>query len=228
MNRQLDCPNCQTRIPSENINIKALIAKCSTCNQVFNFEQAEENYSKPEVLMPAGIEMFALLSELSIDIRWRGQINSFLVFFTILWNLMLTPFIVFAIYSGELTAFLGISIHLLVGLGLLYYVISMLVNSTHIVVDRRELSVIHRPLRIPFYPDRNIAIRDIKQIYFRRYIASRTNNRPDYAFEVLAILEGEEHLSLVKGLLKQRQGRFIEQEIERFLNIKDQPVDEEW
>jgi hypothetical protein len=205
------------------------MAKCGACHHVFNFsESPKEVYSKPEVLMPPGVEMLALLSEISIEYRWRRNVNSFLVFFTIMWNIIVLPMALVMVLSGEVIGLLVMSAHLIVGISLIYYILTMFINKTYITVDRRELRVEHRPLKFPFYPNRVISVHDLKQIYFERYVASRTNNRPDYAFQVIAILHNEERINLLKGLKTQRQGRFIEQEIERFLNIEDQEVAEEW
>ena len=229
MNQQLKCPNCNSLVPAENVNISALMAKCGACHHVFNFsESSKEAYSKPEVLMPPGVEMLALLSEISIEYRWRRNVNSFLVFFTIMWNIIVLPMALVMVLSGEVIGLLVMSAHLIVGISLIYYILTMFINKTYITVDRRELRVEHRPLKFPFYPNRVISVHDLKQIYFERYVASRTNNRPNYAFQVIAILHNEERINLLKGLKTQRQGRFIEQEIERFLNIEDQEVAEEW
>lgn len=229
MNQQLNCPNCRSTIPSEDVNIGALIAKCNNCNHVFNFnEHAVKPYNKPEVPMPPGMEMLALNSELDIQFRWKDGMNSFLTFFTIVWNLMMLPFLYQIVSSGEWGGLLALSAHLAVGVGLLYYTICMFVNTTYVTVDRRNLLVEHLPLKFPFTKNHSISTSDIKQVYFERYTASTSNDKPNYAFQVIVILNSEDRINIVKGLRTQYQGRFIEQEIERFLNIKDEPVEEEW
>ncbi len=95
-------------------------------------------------------------------------------------------------------------------------------------MNQRELSIEHRPLRTPFYPNRYITSREIDQIFVEKYVAGKTNGTPNYAFGVQAVLPGGKRIKLVKGLKTSDQALYIEQEIEAFLSIQDEPVDEEW
>jgi len=228
---QLECPNCQTSILSEDINLEKLVAKCSNCHAVFAFEEkltTERTLHRPEVFLPKGMEILKLRSELEIQVSWRSILQTGLVFFTIFWNIIVLPFAIFAIISGELIMLLGLSLHLAVGIGLLYYIITAVFNTTFITADSRHLHIEHRPLKVPFYPDQDYLVMDIEQIYVDKYVRSRTNGRPDYAFSVQAILKDKRHVRLVKGLQFPDQALYIEQEVEHFLGIKDRPVEEEW
>ena len=225
MDRQLKCPNCQSDIPASDVNIKELVAKCQHCHHVFNF--TDKNYAvknRPEIVMPAGIESFSLLSELNIEISWRKSVNSFLTFFTILWNLFLVPFILFAIFSGEIMALVGISLHVLIGVSLLYYTLVCFVNTTYIMVNHYRILVEHKPLRLPFYPNRDIGVHEIDQLYTHEYVASTTNGKPDYAYAVHLKLKDKSDIRLIKGLKNPDQALYIEQEIEDFLKIDDKAV----
>lgn len=230
MSIQLTCPNCRKRIRAEDINIEKLVAVCAHCDHVFSFgeELSRAAYRKPEVLLPPGIEAYSMLSELNIEIDWRQSKSGFLTFFTIVWNAFLLPFVVVAIASQTYEMLLFLSLHLSVGIGLLYYTLTVFLNKTFIIVDAYNLHVEHKPLRLPFYPDRHIPVGEIGQLHIEKYVASRTNNRPDYAFAVVATLTNQENLKLVKGLKNVNQARYVEQEIERFLKIEDRPVEEEY
>ena len=174
------------------------------------------------------MEILKLRSELEIQVSWRDTLNSFLVFFAIFWNIIVLPFAILAILSGNLLMLLGLSIHLFVGIGLIYYIVTAIFNTTFITADSRHLRIEHRPLRIPFYPNNDFPVMDIDQIYVDKYVKSTTNGKPDYAYSVEAILKNKNHVRLVKGLQYPDQALYIEQEVERFLEIKDRPVDEEW
>ncbi|MEM9822337.1 MAG: hypothetical protein AAF985_14740 [Bacteroidota bacterium] len=228
---QLECPNCQSTIHSEDINLEKLIAKCHDCHAVFAFEEKlnmERAFRRPEIFLPKGMEILKLRSELEIQVSWRSSLQTGLVFFTIFWNIIVLPFAIFAILSGQIVMLLGLSLHLLVGIGMLYYIITTIFNTTFITASPRRLHIEHRPLRVPFYPDRDIEVMDIEQIYVDKYKRSETNGRPDYAYSVEAILKNQQHVRLVKGLQYPDQALYIEQEVERFLEIKDRPVTEEW
>ena len=231
MNQRLNCPNCSHIIPAKDININELVAKCTNCHHVFNFVEKKASSPirhRPEILLPAGIESFSFLSELHIEVSWRKSHSSFLTFFTILWNTLLLPFVIFAVLSGEIIVLLGISVHLLVGVGFLYYTIASFLNTTYIILDHRNLTIEHKPLHMPFYPERTISSRDISQFYVQRYVASTSNNKPNYAFAVQLQTKEQEEIRIIKGLKKPNQARYIEQELERFLKIDDRPMESEW
>ncbi len=233
MQIQLECPNCGAAIRAEDININQLVAKCNQCHTLFGFDtmlkQVERH--RAEVPLPPGIEALSYLSELDIQISWRKTSNAgFFIFFTIFWNAVLVPFIIIALTQGEWIILLFISLHLLVGLSLLYYTLSVLFNTTYIRVNHQEVVIEHRPLKMPFYPDRRAPVQDIDQLFIDKYVESRTNNRPNFAYAVRAVLKSnsDKRIPIIKGLKNKEQARYIEQEIERFLNIKDRPVEGEW
>lgn len=230
MNTQLNCPNCNSNIPANDININELVAKCARCGQVFNFKGKEIQLGRhrPEVVIPPGIESYSLLSELNLEISWRKSASSFLLFFTIIWNLFLIPFVGVAVLSGELMILGVISLHLLVGVCLLYYTIATLVNTTYIMVDRHRITIDHKPLHMPFYPNRDIPIREVKQFFTKKYMSGKTNGNPNYAYSLHLQKEDGSEVRLLKGLKRPNHARYVEQEVERFLDIPDQPVEGEW
>lgn len=228
----LNCPNCQSAILAEDMNMAKTLAKCRDCHTVFDFEPVlrQPVHKKQEVFMPPGIDAFATNYELDIEVNWRKTTKTlgFFLFFALFWNGIVFIFVIAALLSGSYAMLLGISIHLSIGIGFLYYVLSVIFNTTYITANQREISVEHRPLRLPFYPNRNLASRDIKQVFVEKYVASKSNGRPNYAFAVEAVLKDGNRIKLLKGLKTPEQGLYIEQEIERFLAIQDEPVAEEW
>ncbi|MFN7116710.1 MAG: hypothetical protein ACK4TA_07895 [Saprospiraceae bacterium] len=228
---KLQCPNCQSTIRYEDMNIDKLIAKCHHCYTVFGFEEQvrQTMRQRSEVPLPPGIEAASYLSELDIQINWRKTTNAgFFVFFTIFWNAVLIPFVLIALTQGEWIILLFISLHLMVGLSLLYYTLCIFFNTTYITVNRQEISVLHKPLKMPFYPDRQVTVDRVEQLFIDKYVESRTNGRPNYAFGVYAHLKNGNHIKLIRGLKNHDQARYIEQEVERFLNLEDKAVEGEW
>lgn len=233
MQEKLSCPECRSAIQPDQININMLLAKCSDCGLVFSFEdrapapspRTEASFQpkdRGEIPMPPGIEAQALLSELNLQISWRNRARGFLTFFTIIWNLFVIPFAIFAILSGELQVLLFLSLHLLVGVSLLYLLLANLLNKTTIQVTRRKLFVEHAPLPIPARGDREIDARDIRQLYVEEYVASTTNGRPNIRYALYARLHAGPRLRLMKGLKNAEEGLYIEQQIEQFLDIENQ------
>lgn len=230
MSKPLNCPSCKSPIRSEDINISSLVAKCSNCHTVFQFEQeiAKPVRKRQEVIMPPGIEAYHLASELNIEISWRKSLSGFFVFFTIFWNAIVLPMALFAVLSGAYFMLLFMSIHLAIGIGFLYYILASLWNTTYITVDQFNLSIEHKPLKMPFYPNRYIPTHEFEQFYVEKYSSGKTNGRPVYAFGLFGIKKDKERIKLVKGLKYPKQALYLEQEIERFLKMPDHPVEEEW
>ncbi len=233
MHLQLQCPNCQTAIRSEDMNIEKLIAKCPHCHTVFDFEeqvrQSERQHRRGEVALPPGMEAVSYLSELDIEINWRKTSNgSFFIFFTIFWNAIVIPFAIFAILSGNWMMLVFLSVHLAIGLSFLYATLATFFNTTYIIVNSRAISVEHKPLKMPFYPDRIMSVSDVDQLFIDKYVESKTNGRPNYAYGVYAHLQNKTPVKLIRGLKNPDQARYIEQEIERFLKLEDKAVEGEW
>ncbi|PHN04799.1 zinc ribbon domain-containing protein [Flavilitoribacter nigricans] len=232
MHLQLACPNCATSIKAENINITSLVAKCHHCNSVFNFSNNLEvaSRNRPEIMLPPGFEAYTTLSSLDIEFSWRQSSKGlgFFIFFALFWNGILSIFVVTALLTGELQILLFTSVHLLVGISLIYYILTVLMNKTYVLVSQREILIEHRPLRLPFYPNRSISAMDLDQLYISKYVSSRTNGRPNHAFSVIARLRTGSEITLIKGLRQPEQATFIEQQIEKFLHIEDRAMEGEY
>jgi predicted Zn finger-like uncharacterized protein len=229
----LACPNCDNFVSADDINIDKTIAKCSSCNHVFNFEhqfeagRKEFDYGRPEMLIPEGLEVLKLRSELDIQINWFKATSkasfAFTAIFTIIWNLILLPFVVTAIASGAYHILLLTSAHLIVGLSMLYYLVSIFANTTSILVNKRTLEIKTTPLKSPLRKNVKLDIKEIKQLYVSRYVASKTNNKPNFSYALYAITNQNKRVQLLKGMTRETQ-QYLEQEIEKFLEIKDAKV----
>lgn len=232
MHLQLACPNCATSIKAENINITELVAKCHHCHHVFSFsnEIKAAPRNRQEIMLPDGFEAYTTLSGLDIEFSWRRSTKGlgFFIFFALFWNGILSIFVLAALLSGEYQILLFTSIHSLVGIGLIYYILSVLLNKTYIMVSRRQIMVEHRPIRLPFYRNRNIDAADLDQLFIQKYVSSKTNGRPNYAFSVVAKVRTGSEITLIKGLRQPEQATYIEQQIEKFLQIDDRAVEGEW
>ncbi len=229
----LHCPSCNQPLSAAHVDVENFSAKCSHCYQISFFDQEKRKSSqltskKQELDLPDGMSIRSMLSQLELRYAWRRHSSGFLIFFGIFWNLMLLPFVAIAVYQSEWKIFLGTSIHLLVGVGLLYYILSSLFNVTYISVTPKEVQVEHTPLPNPFRPGRTLSANQMEQVYVKKYASGKTNGQPNWMFAVEVILKNQASVRLVGGLKTADYGLFIEQEIERFLDISDRKVQEEW
>lgn len=229
----LHCPHCKTLIKADDINIDKLVAKCAKCDHVFSFGHAPRaliGYSRPDMLIPSGLEVLKLQNELDIQVDWYRAIPrssfTFTLVFTLMWNLILLPFVVASIATGTYSILAFTSAHLAVGLIFLYRMFSVFLNTTHVNVSRRYLELKTTPLPTPFRRDRKIPTDSIEQLYVTKYVESRTNGNPNYAYSLYAILKDGEKIRLAKGMNLETQ-KYLEYEIESFLGIKNEEVKDE-
>lgn len=229
---ELVCEHCDSPIDGLNININSSLARCGQCGTVFSIKDdhffRHDRKGRPEMIMPEGTDVLELSDSLDIRLDWlkshpRGAL-SFLTIFAAFWNGILAVVGGGFIMAGEFSAIAFLSIHLLVGLALIYYLASVYLNYTDIVINRSFIEISHRPVKNPFVPSRRIESDDIDQIYVTRYVSSTTNGNPNYAYALYALLKTNgRKVTLVKGMNKETQ-LYLEQEIERYLKIKDRPI----
>jgi hypothetical protein len=225
---QLNCQQCGAVIPAENINLDRMIAKCSSCNAVFSFDDQfgspEKAKRKPklkyDVPLPDRFTMQDNGFDLTITRRWLGPMAFFLTFFTFFWDGIVSFFVCGILSTGNVAMLLFISIHLLVGIWLAYYTACLYVNKTTITVTSLSLEVKHGPL--PYPGNKNLSSESLKQIYCKQRISSGRSTTVNY--EVHAINSDDKDVTLLNGLDQSEQALYIEQEIERFLKIEDVPV----
>ncbi len=226
----LSCPNCNHFVSAIDINIDKAIAKCHNCNQLFKItgdlmgKIKQLDFPEPGALIPDGLEVLRLSEELEIDVNWRRAASRsgirFLMFFTAVWNLILLPFILVAIFTGEFQILLFTSLHLAVGLGLIYYLARIFLNTTKVIVNRSGIVLSTGPLRAPWSKPKRISRSDIRQLYVSKYKSSTTNGRPNYAYALYVILHNTQKIKLLSQMSLETQ-LYLEQEIERFLGIRD-------
>lgn len=229
MSTTLTCPTCKALVQAEDINIHRLIAKCAQCHSVFNFEDKKEttkSLTRLDIPLPDGFIVEHYSSEMVIKVIWRKTRHlSFYLLFTIVWNLVTIPFVVMAILQNDWTIALMISMHAAVGAGFLLYTLALMMNTTSMDVSTDGIAIVTNPIWVPMNPNRYLKSEELEQLYINKYVASRTNGQPNYAYAVHAVMKGvEKPLKLIKGLKKENQALFIEHEVEKFLNIENKEV----
>ena len=253
MSNQLSCVTCGQLIFAEDVNLQNMVAKCHNCNAVFSFAPANTDLPRSSILetvqalmkeanreegstlqrptdgrkieMPKGVITERDFGELRFIIPWRNTRRwGFFLLFTIVWNAILTPFIVTGIATGEWRILLFASLHILVGVSFLMYTLGLMFNKTKVVVTSQGVEIKNGPIPIPFNPNRFMAVRDIEQLFVEEYVPSKTNGQPDYTYAVTALTTSAERQRLVGGFSQSGHALYLEQEIETFLGIENRAV----
>jgi hypothetical protein len=112
-----------------------------------------------------------------------------------------------------------------VGVGITYYVLCGWLNRTRITVGRGKVSVRHGPL--PWFGNLEMDSSALKQLYVKEVI-SNSRNGTTVRYDLNALTREGRSIKFAGGMETSDQALYIEQEIEKFLGIKDGPVKGEY
>jgi len=112
-----------------------------------------------------------------------------------------------------------------VNIGVIYYSLTRLLNSTAISVNHNRIEITHGPL--PLGRNMRIDRAQLTQLFVTKKRMAHRYYLYSSTYQVNAILKDDQIITLVKGLYEPEQGRFIEKKIEKFLGITDISVEGE-
>ncbi len=198
------------------------IAKCSNCNHVFSFEEFMEEdpigSSAAEDLYE-GVEVLRLRSLLEIRVNHyqaRGGSLGMPIFFTMLWNVMLLPFIFSIVASGQWHILLFISLHLFAGLTMLRSTLSSIFNRSTIDVTQQGIRIKTKPFGKWGAADQYFDRASIKHFSVGR---SAKHFKTGGSMALIMHLTNGKKVPLLTGVDKASL-QYLDEEIEKYLGIK--------
>lgn len=210
---KISCPCCNNQVPSDNLNLEKAIGKCGSCDAVFPFD---ENIKKltdkvqkgtSKVLRPEGIEMFYFGDELEMSFGQHFDWFDFVMFFITFLGTMFGFMYWLESGSGILQLMLGLS-PLILGIA---YLIKRLKFKKYIKVNKDNIHVMLRPNKL--LKDKSYAVSQVQQLY----------TVGGYLMMMVDEGKGQKHIKLATTNTVSK-AKFLEQEIESFLNIEDVAV----
>ncbi|MEP0355604.1 MAG: hypothetical protein ABJH06_06650 [Paraglaciecola sp.] len=171
--------------------------------------------------LPEKLELQEFPDYMRISRKWFSGQVIFMTVFAIFWNGFLWQF--YADMGEEADVFSKIFplIHVAAGIGISYYAIAGWFNKSNVFVSKETIEINHKP--IPWFGNKKMKSADLKQIYTKEKVTSGKNGTT-VTYEVHAILNSGTNTKLLSGLEASEQALYIEQEIEKYLNIKNSPV----
>lgn len=173
--------------------------------------------------IPDGFEVDEGGATLRIEWRWPRLAALALAIFAVAWNGFLVTWYVGV--AGQDNLPVGMLIlpiaHVAVGLTLPYVALVFLVNTVFVEVGLGTLTVRHRPL--PFPGNRTLNAADIQQLF----CVERKGRKGDVTYDVMVQRASGQETRVVTGLRTDREARFVEQRIERYLGLADRSIDGE-
>ncbi len=232
--RKVTCPSCSETVPGEHLNIQTNIAKCNGCDIIFSINEQVESLSQQndilqEILQPAGVELTHFQDDLDISVaqHWTTleivplAILPYLVFFLA----VATSITLSEVFSSSLISIAGtITVFLVALFGYISYFSIRKKHKIYIHIDDQDLHIEWRPRK--FIKDKKYAIRNIDQVYIKDIISGGTKVRTSI-FMIVNGEKGQKHVELIKSVSSRTKAKYIEQEIEKHLGIKDRRVPDE-
>ncbi|MCE8426296.1 MAG: hypothetical protein J5U17_11035 [Candidatus Methanoperedens sp.] len=225
---EIYCKICKSKIPASNIDSNRLIAKCDRCNSVIEFkDEVSKTLKIPkigEIKLPKKITIDTDKFGLNITIRWFRYLYLFLAFFVV----FLDVFIIRDVMRNReyfMSGNYNTALSVLIGIFLTYLLLIGLINKTYIMVNPQSLIIKQGP--IPGWGNKNLNTGELKQFYSKKEESHYEDGTTSYSYELHAITRSGKDIKLLSSLENTEQLLFIEQEIEKFLGIKDENVEGE-
>lgn len=193
-------------------------------NDIFAHDKPRRG--RPEFFMPEGTEVLKVFDFLEIDMRPAASEKSGkwpLLFFTIVWNSMVLGFMLLMIVAGILPMLLFLSIFAFAGLLMAWQTLGMFFNHKKVVISEDVFSTEIRPFKIG-KGRQEFSVDEIDQLYVSKYFTGTTiNEKRMMAYSLSAILKDKRSVRIISNS-NLETALYLEQEIERFLDITDKPV----
>lgn len=223
---ELKCSNCGSPLDPADISPQIAAARCRHCNSLFAIPATTaKSIPRGEVELPKYMEITNDAGDLLITRRWFTHTVWFLVFFCVFWNGFLVVWHTIALTQGQWFMSAFALLHTAVGIGLLYFVLATFLNRTVIRAGHGALEVTHGP--IPWRGNQRLDATRLTQLFVREKITHGKNGART-TYEVEAIFTENHRRTLLKSLSSADQAIFIEQQLEKHLNITDQRVEGEY
>lgn len=217
------CPKCYSHVSSED---GGTIYLCSPCTLYFAKEDYDTLRKKYLNINTKDISISENESHLHMVYKWKKKY--FLLSFSLFWSYL--SFSYFAslidqiVENGLRDPF--VVMYPLLGILLLYWTCATFINSTSVVVTQNTIRVFCSPMPWPRMNTQYI-VKNIEQIYVEKYVYYYQDKTPVYRYKIV-LKEPAKSLDLVKGIEKYDIAVTLENYMERYLDIQDKPMDEEY
>ncbi|HTX80108.1 MAG TPA: hypothetical protein VMC62_10585 [Longilinea sp.] len=220
----LTCPSCGGKIKVTSNATRFVCEYCGTESVVPGtlIAAASADQKRPEIAQPANVIVDQEMGMLKLERRWFSFKYIPVAFFCVAWDAFLFFWYGIAFSTGAPWIMIVFPVaHVAVGVGLTYSTLAGFINTTVLEINYQELTIKHGPL--PWLGNVKIPIHDLKQLYTKPRVTSGENGSST-TYELYANTWNGRSMKLLSGLDSADVGLFIEQQVEGWLGIDDQPV----
>ncbi|MAU11557.1 MAG: hypothetical protein CL607_17165 [Anaerolineaceae bacterium] len=215
---QLTCPNCQTEIPAENINIQKTLALCPECGAVFDFGEDRGNVApkvkRRKAKKPDAVTLHDEADSLHLSYPLVNDRASKIAIGFL--SIVLIGFIVMIgsqlISEGKTTALIFLSL-IFGGLGAMFA--GMLFMRSHLTFSNEQFANYWSPFalnRSELYSE------EIIEFKYEEITATLESSMSAAKFNVYAILVGDRKRLVTGSIADENLAAYIAQELNQRLN----------
>ncbi len=214
----VSCPKCGTLIPEASFTSTGGVAQCPACPAAVRLVDRTEFplLEYPAQALPKGITLEMTDQRLTLSNRrfkWS-------VIFPLIFGIGLSMPLFMALFTWQPDLFFlpfG-----WIGLPFLCHALIRVFNQTITQVTPAQITIKHRPFTVWF--DKVIGVERIKQLYVIQ-VRHKNKNSVWYTYELwMQYAKQGRSRRLISGMVEADPAFFLEQEMERFLGIKDKAV----
>ena len=222
----LTCPNCAAPFGPEDVQLSLGLGACRSCRQVIRLDSLRPpDPARAALRQPAAWSRTIEGTTLVLRRSWRGPSTVFALPFAIFWCVLVGAFwvglLTGKVQSAEMGAPIAVMLlpHTLIGVGLVYWALAGLLNTTTVRADAAALSVQHAPL--PWFGSHSVARDRVQQLFVSRS-SVRIGNKATFN---LSYLDKDRVIHTLVGRGTHLDDpRWLEREIESHLNIENEQV----
>lgn len=218
---QLTCPHCGEPILAENINIQRMVAVCSACHHVFQFDPAASTakLKQRKVKPPVDTSVIETDSgEASIAFRTNFLLerNEAFILSVLISGISTFVTLVLATSAATRAPVLPFSFGLFTLM--MYYIVALQVfNRTHIEIDDEQIKISRQPLPNIFSAPNTIDLAGVELVRYEETAASRKEGYDTPRYNVWAeTVDGQR--KLVVGDVISEYAIFVSQWLNERLN----------
>ena len=221
----LNCPSCGGNVKIQEGTTKYVCAYCGNEHILSGIpEEKIEKFSnfRDIIPIPESVEFQDEMHYMRIDQKWFSWKYVPMAFFCVAWDAFLIFWYTMAFTSHATWIMIVFPIaHLAVGVGLTYSTLAGFFNKTVLELTPEMLTIWHEPL--PWIGETRIATREIKQLYCTDMVSNNENGSSIH-YNLVMVNSAGRARKIIKNLESKDVAIFIEQHIEKWLNIPDQSI----
>jgi hypothetical protein len=174
-----------------------------------------------DIGLPDDLQFTRHGSGIEFSWRWFEWQVLFMTAFVVVWNGFLINWYSMWDPSEGLMMALFPLLHVGVGIVLTYWTLAGWLNRTRVLVGQGRMRVHSGPL--PWLGNQELDSTALQQLYIQEKV-NHGRNGPTIKYELHALTRDGKNLLLVRTLKTREQAIYLEQEIEKHLSIRDEPV----